>query len=330
MKELISVIVPIYNVEEVLPRCIDSIIGQTYKNLEIILIDDGSPDNSGKICDEYAKQDSRIKVLHQENSGVSSARNKGMSIMKGKYFSFVDSDDIIDSKYFEILYTTIKKENFDICISRTNSFDNNQSLNAVNRGVLKKYNLLENKEEKITEIVNEYFGSGAATKLYKNKKNMLDFENIKIGEDLLFNIDYMLNSTDIVVIDYNGYFYRNNEKSLTNSIKKDLFDSLNKIIKKRNFQLPIYKVYCFRIYNEQIYNIYKNDKNKVYLYLKSLTKYKDLKDIITKKDNVKEIIKLTKKKKTYIKTITFMIRNDFYKAASFVEKIKYFIKEKIR
>ena len=94
---MISVIVPVYNVEKYLRRCVDSIINQTYRNLEIILVDDGSPDKSGEICDEYAKQDSRIKVIHKKNGGVSSARNAGITAASGEYIMFVDSDDYIDS-----------------------------------------------------------------------------------------------------------------------------------------------------------------------------------------------------------------------------------------
>lgn len=96
-QELISVIVPIYNVEKYLKKCIDSIINQTYKNLEIILVDDGSPDNCGKICDEYVGKDSRVIVIHKENGGVSSARNRGLDIARGEYITFVDSDDLIGS-----------------------------------------------------------------------------------------------------------------------------------------------------------------------------------------------------------------------------------------
>ena len=99
----ISVIVPVYNVEQYLPQCLDSIINQTYKNLEIICVDDGSPDNSGKILDEYAKKDKRIKVIHQENQGVSVARNTGLDNATGKYIGFVDPDDWIEADYYETL-----------------------------------------------------------------------------------------------------------------------------------------------------------------------------------------------------------------------------------
>ena len=105
MTQKISVIVPIYKVEKYLKRCIDSILNQTYKNIEVILVDDGSPDNCGKICDEYLKKDKRIKVIHKENGGLSSARNAGLEIATGDYIGFVDSDDWIEPKMYEILIT---------------------------------------------------------------------------------------------------------------------------------------------------------------------------------------------------------------------------------
>lgn len=115
MKEdLISIIVPVYKVENYLSKCLDSMICQTYKNIEIILVDDGSPDNSGKICDDYAKKDSRIKVIHKENGGLSDARNAGLKIATGKYIGFVDSDDYISVEMYEKLYNQAKKEDADI------------------------------------------------------------------------------------------------------------------------------------------------------------------------------------------------------------------------
>lgn len=106
---LISVIVPCYNVEEYLPKCIESILSQTYKNLEILLVDDGSPDNSGRICDEYAGKDCRIRVIHKENGGLSDARNVALDVMKGEYVTFIDSDDYVAEDYVEILYRLIAK-----------------------------------------------------------------------------------------------------------------------------------------------------------------------------------------------------------------------------
>ena len=109
MDELISVIVPVYNVEQYIARCIDSILKQTYTNFEIILIDDGSPDQSGRICDEYAAIDKRITVIHQKNKGLSAARNAGLDIMRGQYVTFIDSDDFIHERYLAVLYHLIKR-----------------------------------------------------------------------------------------------------------------------------------------------------------------------------------------------------------------------------
>lgn len=114
MKPLISVIVPIYNVEQYLCRCVECLTAQTYKNLEIILVDDGSPDNCPQLCDAYAKKDSRIKVIHKKNGGLSDARNAGMTIATGEYISFIDSDDYVSNDFIETLYNTLLSENSDI------------------------------------------------------------------------------------------------------------------------------------------------------------------------------------------------------------------------
>lgn len=113
-EKLLSVIVPVYKVEPYLHRCVDSIRNQTYKNLQIILVDDGSPDNCGKICDEYAELDARIIVVHQKNRGLSGARNTGLRYAKGDYVAFVDSDDWIDSSMYETLVDMIEKNDLDM------------------------------------------------------------------------------------------------------------------------------------------------------------------------------------------------------------------------
>lgn len=113
---LISIIVPIYNVKEYLEKCLDSICSQTYKNLEIILINDGSSDGSGELCDLFAQRDGRIKVIHQANVGQSAARNRGLDIAQGEYFGFVDSDDWIEPDMYEFLYRLLKENGADISI----------------------------------------------------------------------------------------------------------------------------------------------------------------------------------------------------------------------
>jgi glycosyltransferase involved in cell wall biosynthesis len=131
---LISVIVPVYNVEPYLRKCLDSIINQTYKNLEIILVDDGSPDNCGQICDEYAKKDDRIKVIHKENGGISSVRNAGLDVANGEYISFVDSDDYIAENMYDGLINIAEKERADIvtCAHYIVSSEGTKTLQANN------------------------------------------------------------------------------------------------------------------------------------------------------------------------------------------------------
>ena len=119
-QDLISIVVPIYNVEKYLEKCINSIIIQTYKNIEIILVNDGSTDSSGKICDIYLKIDKRIKVVHKKNGGLSDARNVGIENAKGKYIAFIDSDDFLDSDFIEILYNLIIEYNADVSCCKCN------------------------------------------------------------------------------------------------------------------------------------------------------------------------------------------------------------------
>ena len=116
MEKLISIVLPIYNVEKYIEKCMDSVLNQTYKNIEVILVDDGSPDRCPKICEEYAKKDNRIKVVHKENGGLSDARNAGIKVANGEYITFIDSDDYVDEDYVEFLYNNIEKTNADIAI----------------------------------------------------------------------------------------------------------------------------------------------------------------------------------------------------------------------
>ena len=132
---LVSIIIPIYNVENYLEQCIISVVHQTYKNLEIILVNDGSPDNSGKICDDFALMNKRIKVIHKMNGGLSSARNAGIDIAKGEYLGFVDSDDTIEPFMYEKLMTAIKRDWTDLAVCAINYvFENGKKLTKTNLG----------------------------------------------------------------------------------------------------------------------------------------------------------------------------------------------------
>lgn len=127
--KLVSIVIPVYNVEQYLKRCLDSIINQTYQTLEIILINDGSTDNSGSICDAYQKKDSRIVVIHKENGGLSDARNRGIDIATGEYITFVDSDDFVSLDYVEVLVQLLEKCNADTAVCMFQKFEKENEIN---------------------------------------------------------------------------------------------------------------------------------------------------------------------------------------------------------
>lgn len=186
MDSLISVIVPIYNVEKYLRKCIESIINQSYKNLEIILVDDGSTDSCGSICDEYAKIDKRIKVIHKENGGLSDARNRGIEASGGAYLMFIDGDDYINEKMAEILYKRIKEDNTDLAMC------NFLFVDECGAEVRERNRVLPIKNEILTspKLMKKLLGNKrgyyaiACNKLYK--KNLFEdirFPSGKINED---------------------------------------------------------------------------------------------------------------------------------------------------
>lgn len=244
MKEdcLISIIVPIYNVEKYLNKCIDSIISQTYKNIEIILVDDGSPDNCGKICDEYAKKDNRIKVIHKENGGVSSARNVGIENSNGEWIAFVDADDWIEKEYIFSLANKAKDENADIALCTYNRVTGNiiEKINNFN----KKNEL--NAEEYLIMALNPQTGFGYCwIKLFKKNiiKDTRFDRSLLVAEDALFNIQISKNINKAVVLSENLYNYRNNENSV---VKK--FDE--KYVKKYLNAMKKNKKYIFDNYQK--------------------------------------------------------------------------------
>ena len=201
MGEKISVIVPVYNVEQYLERCVESIINQTYKNLEIILINDGSTDNSGKLCDELAKKDDRIKVIHKKNGGLSDARNRGIEEATAKVIGFIDSDDYIDKDMYEILFENLNKTGADL--SMCGHYD-------VFNGVIP--NQVENIEVKLlspSQAINmvmeaKVMSVTAVNKLYK-----------KDLEDAFIMIKLLDKCQTIVATNEKKYYYIHRENSIT-------------------------------------------------------------------------------------------------------------------
>lgn len=180
----ISIIVPVYKVEPYLRKCLDSIVNQTYQNLEIILVDDGSPDNCGAICDEYAAKDERIQVIHKENGGVSSARNAGLEAASGDWVGFVDSDDWVEPDMFAYLLESAQTYHADVAICGFLNFLPNGA--AGNRFCCDKTMLLDTEKALEAFLQNQYISLSCCDKLARyNLWKQVRFPDIRIGEDFL-------------------------------------------------------------------------------------------------------------------------------------------------
>jgi glycosyltransferase involved in cell wall biosynthesis len=209
-KPLISVIIPVYNVEDYLHKCLDSIISQTYENLEIIVVNDGSTDNSAQICEEYAKKDSRIKLLHKENGGLSSARNAGLDIADGEYIGFVDSDDFIEKNMYERMLNALKEYSANLVIcsyfsDREIKYPCEKSMLADVDFVFKLY-------------LKDYIQAYACNKLYSREI----FREIRYTDGILFeDMDVFLRiiqkAGKTVLLNDKLYHYVQRENSITNS-----------------------------------------------------------------------------------------------------------------
>ena len=217
----ISIIVPVYNVEKYLRQCIDSILAQTYTDFELLLIDDGSPDNSGNICDEYAQKDTRIRVFHKPNGGVSTARNLGIDNARGEYISFIDADDYVEPNFLEEMLNAMNRYNADlVCCGlweNEKSNDINKRIRSTDRD--KIYDM----ERGLIELIvpDAYFG-WCFNKFYKRsivKNADIKFpEGIRYSEDWVFIINYIIHSSKIVYISKVLYHYMLNETSAINKI----------------------------------------------------------------------------------------------------------------
>ena len=264
----ISVIVPVYNVEKYLPKCIDSILAQTFTNFELLLINDGSKDSSGTICDEYAAKDSRIRVFHKENGGVSSARNLGLDNAKGEWIAFVDSDDWVDESYLMdlfqaadekdmlvvqgIRYYSIENTETNICGFENGTYINNDILKAFSEKELHRF-------------------GGPVSKLYNKtliKQNQIQFNpEIHFGEDLLFMLIYLQNVNCVRFtknINYNyqlftaGLSTRHYSYSLEYKLYNVLLNSFLEIQRKSNTEnVSSTYSYFINILFRAVYTMYR-------------------------------------------------------------------------
>lgn len=230
-KALISIIIPVYKVEKYLEKCIQSVINQTYENLQIILVDDGSPDNCGKICDEYAERDQRIEVIHKSNGGLSDARNKGLEIAKGEYIGFVDSDDYIEADMYEVLYNLLKQYNADVSICNFYTVSQGKiSIKNADNGI-NEYNRIEILKE---ILLDKNIQSYAWNKLYK--KELFDEIKYPIGkkyEDIGTTFYLLEKCNKVVVTGKSEYYYINRQDSIVNNVTESTITDYIELIMQR-------------------------------------------------------------------------------------------------
>ena len=293
----ISIIVPVYNVEKYLRKCVDSILNQTFKDFELILVDDGSIDTSGKICDEYNLKDNRIKVIHKENGGLSSARNAGLDIAQGEYIGFVDSDDWIELDMYEELYKICKENDTDVGIVGINYGGASEKKKSKKIEIYSNKLILDdlvyNKGKEITWP--------AWNKLWLKKViGESRFKEGRIYEDGLFLYSLSFKIKKVAKIDYEAYNYRMDNESITRS----------KISKKQvDFLYNTLDIYKF------LPSPYKEE-----MFIRDLIRYTEyiLLEMIKQKNINKDIIKEIKK-----------FYNDNFKMVKKENKLSGFLKWKL-
>lgn len=235
MEDLISIIIPVYQVQEYLRQCLDSVVNQTYRNIEIILVDDGSTDQSGNICDEYAMDDTRIKVVHKKNGGLVSARKAGLNIASGNLIAYVDSDDYIDEDMYQNMYDEMSRYDADIVITGHTEISDSEEksvLNYLPEGLYENYNRNKVYQCMLYEKRLGYWGISPACwdKLFK-REIMYDLqmkvnEQIWDGEDHAFTYAAILNAKKIVISNHTNYKHRIRPNSVATGYDSHAFERL--------------------------------------------------------------------------------------------------------
>jgi glycosyltransferase involved in cell wall biosynthesis len=234
----ISVIVPIYNVEKYLKRCMDSLINQTLQDIEIIMVDDESPDKCPQLCDEYARQDNRIKVIHKKNEGLGFARNSGLEIASGEFVTFVDSDDFVDVAMYETLYFMAKKNDFDTVYCGVYFFKDTKHIRP--RKEVASFLVFRGRKEVDAFLLDmvgpepsfksniKYLMSSCraiySMEVINNQNIKFHSERVFVSEDLLFNMDYLAQAEAVAYHPSYFYYYCNNKISLSHTWKLDKYN----------------------------------------------------------------------------------------------------------
>lgn len=219
--DLISVIVPVYNVSAYLRECIDSILAQTYQRLEIILVDDGSTDGSGRVCDEYAVKDSRIRVIHQTNQGLSAARNQGYAVSSGKYIAFVDADDTVSSTYIESLYGLTEEHNAQIAVCAYTRKSDELGTGAAAVCTLSSQKMLREWHGKRKSIETVAWNKLYSRRIFEELGNCKIFPEGKNHEDIYTSHLFADIAETIAITTQKLYYYRRRDNSISRTCSKE-------------------------------------------------------------------------------------------------------------
>lgn len=253
-KPKISIIVPVYKVEPYLRKCLDSIVNQTYHNLEIILIDDGSPDSCGEICDEYAEQDKRIQVIHKINGGVSSARNAGLTVATGEWIGWVDSDDWIEADMYEYMIRMALNDKADMV--QCGIFFEDRGRTEL-QFILAELSVLHKKVQDIKVKELRLLSNSIYTKLYRAEilQGLTFDSSYPIGEDLLFHLHTLPRVRCIVIAPQAKYHYVQRDSSTCNAPPvPERFISYRRMLKEAEKTFNMYPAFCEFLQNERLRN----------------------------------------------------------------------------
>lgn len=290
---MISIIIPVYNVAHYLEQCLESVINQTYNDWECILIDDGSKDNSGEICDKWGKIDSRFRIIHQINQGVSAARNRGIKESRGEYIVFIDSDDWVSPNYLKDMTDTFQS---DLIVSGVIRHHSNNIESIYEPSQNHTFKLNNEGVRYLVDLNEKFLIFGPCAKLYKtsiiNKYHIKFPTGTSLGEDLEFNFHYLEHVNNITTIQSNNYHYRiQTTNSLSTQIRENQFEQdykqwmiQKKFYIKNGIWVHYSKVLLFRRLWEIIHDgIFRYPKlinaNINYLkFIKSIPEIEDLKD----------------------------------------------------
>lgn len=288
-KELVTIIVPVYNSERYLPQCIENLMIQTYENLEIILIDDGSQDYSLRICETYVQKDNRIKVIHQDNMGVSATRNVGIEEAKGKYICFVDSDDYVEKEYVYELVNGVSKNVMPFC---GYTIDTYKKTKLISTKRIREADRVTAVKDDMANLFHQGYFAVIWNKIYDVtvlRENRIKFDsNLSLGEDLLFNINYIQSGiTEFVNINKSLYHYeRRGKESLDHKYRPDflkiqerLYEELIMFSDKYNISIKQKNIIYFDFFAALIVSI-----DNCYVYRKNLSK-RELESIVNKAKN---------------------------------------------